>query len=165
MRMLAGVSAIAAAVLLSACAGTRTVVHAHGHPDAAVRAAVLRYQFRHVPPLTDGPARVYYVRILGRDPAPAFLARFKDHDPPVRPASAARTNAPGGIVGRADGKPGILFSVGRVRWLDASHADVTGGYVERRRATSGDLYEVSRRGKHWMVTGDMMRQLSAGSGH
>jgi len=150
------------AVLLAGCAGSGGLSAVHGHPDAAVREAVLRYQFEHVPPLTSGPAKAYFIRISGHDPSPGFLARFKHHDPPVRPASAARTNGPGGVVGRAHGKPGILFQVGRVRWVDSSHAQVTGGFVERRRATSGDIYQVTRNGKHWVVTGDLMRQIQSG---
>jgi len=156
------ISGMLVAALLAGCAGSGGLSSVHGHPDAAVREAVLRYQFDHVPPLTGGPAKVYFIRVSGHDPSAGFLARFKDHDPPVRPASAARTNGPGGVVGRAHGKPGILFQVGRVRWLDSRHAEVTGGFVERRRATSGDIYRVTRNGKRWVVTGDLMRQIQSG---
>ena len=77
-----------------------------------VREAVFRYQFHNT-----GIALAYhFIAIDDKSPSDAFVKRFKDDDPPVRPISESRIEKKPirTVVSKKDGQNGIIFRVGDI---------------------------------------------------
>ena len=57
-------------------------------------------------------------------------------------------------------RPGLLFQISQIACLDASTADVDGGYYEAGLSSSGNMYHVERRHGEWVVTKNTMHWIS-----
>jgi hypothetical protein len=89
-----------------------------------------------------------------KNPSDAFLLRFQDDDPPVRPVSEARIvrKPMRGVIDRKTSKEGAIFRVGSIKWISDMKADVDGGYQcgDSCDEKSG-VFHVSKQGDHWVV--------------
>jgi hypothetical protein len=65
-----------------------------------------------------------------------------------------------GVVDKDTGKSGLIFSVGAIKWISDTEAEVSGGYYEAGLSSSGNVYFVKRRDGKWVVTGDKMLWIS-----
>jgi len=118
--------------------------------DDNVREAVFRYQFAHVELIFA----YHFIAIDGKNPPEAFLQRFHDFEPPVRPLSEAeRIKKPlRMIVNKNDQKQGVIFYLGQVKWISDVRADVEGRFEcgDTCDEYSG-VYHVSKQGNDWVV--------------
>ncbi|MEA3064134.1 MAG: hypothetical protein QOJ27_569 [Sphingomonadales bacterium] len=104
--------------------------------------------------LAVGPA-------IGRlgDPPHGLLARFGGHRPPVRGYSSCLwkddrwTDA-------ATGGNAIVHYIVRFDCRSPDRCTAAGGYLEGNLSSSGNRYEVERRGGRWQVTSDVMEWIS-----
>jgi hypothetical protein len=115
-----------------------------------IREAVFRYQFQHVELIFA----YHFIAIDGKNPSEAFLQRFRDLDPPVRPLSEAeRVKKPMRmVVNKNDQKQGVIFYLGPVKWISDTKADVEGRFEcgDTCDEYSG-VYHVSGQGNSWVV--------------
>jgi hypothetical protein len=118
--------------------------------DDNIRETVFRYQFSHAELIFA----YYFIAIDDKSPSEAFLQRFRDNDPPVRPISKAeRVKKPMRmVVDRDDQKQGIIFYSGPIKWISDSKADVTARFEcgDTCDELSG-VYHVSLQGSRWVV--------------
>lgn len=151
------------AVFVAGCAA-RTPSHGAPPPPAGgsddIREAVFRHLFQKNASGQQGGATVYCLQVEGKkDPGPALMARFRQHTPPVVPASAC-TVGPEGVRETATGKQGLLLRIDEIRKKGANQAEVNGGYFEAGLSASGNLYELSRENGRWVVRKDTMLWIS-----
>jgi hypothetical protein len=132
--------------------------------------AVFRYQFDHNHS-GRSPSAFDYVFLslasdtglgLPKDPPASLLARFKDHVPPVEPASGADTHAGSGMRSsvrhKQKGGRGILFFLTNIRWIDDSTVEVDGG--SHSGCESENTYRAERRDGVWVVVRDDLHWIS-----
>ena len=115
-----------------------------------VREAVFRYQFRNA-----GVNLAYhFIAVDDKNPSDAFVKRFKDDDPPVRPISESKVEKKPirTVVSKKDGQNGIIFRVGHIRWISDTKVDVDGSYdcADNCQGASGVYHAVKQDG-HWIV--------------
>ena len=110
--------------------------------------ATFRYQFGHNVSAQRERAPVYFLRLFDKDPPSTFLARFKDHKPPVKNDSEF-----------AIGK-GLKFSVERIKRVSQTKVEVSGGYYEGWLSASGNLYTLELKDGRWIVTGDKLLEIA-----
>lgn len=118
-----------------------------------LRETVVRYQIAN----WDLRADVYFVEIQSKNPSPSFLRRFKDLNKPVMPKSASKEKRD--VAGshvfhveeRHTKKFGVVFEQGGIRWVDASTAEVEGGYVCATLCSADGIYRLTRKDGHWKV--------------
>ena len=128
--------------------------------------AVFRYQFDHNASGSQRNVGYFFLALDRRDPdqsdpPPELLERFKNQSPQVLPASMAKATIRGGGVKHKDlGGSGLIFNITRITWLDATTAEVDGGYYEGGLSSSSNTYRVIRRGGKWTVTRDKMNSIS-----
>ena len=125
--------------------------NANAQNEDDVREAVFRYQFKQ---LTVQVA-YYFISIDNKNPESAFLDRFRENSPEVRPAADARYEKkpiPGYVEKRTD-KQGIMFRQGAIHWNSETQADVEGGYEcgELCDPATG-VYHVAHSADGWNVT-------------
>src|SRR3954469_10075121 len=82
----------------------------HEARDLEVYEAVFRHQFEHNASGMQQKAKGYFLTIAGGDPAPEFLARFRENRPPVAAGSRFREGE------------GLLFRIDGLRWIDEGTA-------------------------------------------
>ncbi|MCL2724638.1 MAG: hypothetical protein FWD69_09405 [Polyangiaceae bacterium] len=125
--------------------------------------SALRYMFHHNASMLQQSSRVFCIKFPGNaDPPPAFLARFNGNKIPVKPVSACddvSCNACN-VRDKSNGGPGIILRVDAIRWVDANHPVVSGGYNEASMSASGNDYYLERKADGWTVTKDEMRWIS-----
>ena len=110
--------------------------------DLDVCEAVFRHLFAHNESAAKDKAKAYCLSLPGgRDPAPAFLARFAGQSPQVRPGSTFKV-----------GQGLLRFSASTIDWVDDRTVDVSGGYYEGNTSASGTTYRVERKADRWEVT-------------
>jgi hypothetical protein len=118
--------------------------------DDDVREAVFRYQFHNA-----GISLAYhFIAIDDKNPSDAFLRRFKDDDPPVRPISESRIEKKPirTVVSKKDGQNGIIFRVGRIKWVSDAKADVEGNFECGDNCTGATgVYHAVKQDGHWTV--------------
>jgi hypothetical protein len=110
--------------------------------------ATFRYQFDHNHSGAQQKAATYFLVLFGKDPEPDFLARFKDHKPPVRKGSEFK------VYG------GLKFRVEEIKRLSDTKVVVPGGYYEGSLSSSGNTYTLEFKDGKWEVTGDQMHWIS-----
>ncbi len=127
-----------------------------------IRETVFRYQFDHNASGQQKRAKAYFLSICDkdRDPSDEFMKRFAGYKPPVRKASACRTNATNGVVDKRTGEQGLLFRVTGIKWISDTEVQVGGGYYEAGLSASGNTYTVKKANRKWKVTADMMHWIS-----
>lgn len=106
-----------------------------------VSEAVFRYQFEHNSSATRQKAESYYLSLFGKDPDAKFLARFKDHKPPVKKGSEFKVNW-----------KSVKFRVDRIKRIDKTSVKVKGGYYEGSTSASGNIYILKNEKGKWKVT-------------
>ncbi len=123
---------------------------ARGAQEDDVREAVFRYQFKNI----GLNATYHFIAVDDKNPSDAFLKRFKDDDPPVRPISESHVEKKPirTVVSKKDGQSGIIFNVGRVKWVSDVKSDVEGSYEcgDNCEGASGTYHAVKQDG-HWTV--------------
>ena len=122
--------------------------------------AVYRYQFDHNASGQKQRVDYYFLSLDGADPPAELLARFAGHKPSVLPGSLALASAAKGVSHKELGGTGLIFRISRIAWLDASTADVDGGYYEGGLSSSGNTYHVERHDGKWLVTKNTMHWIS-----
>jgi len=124
-----------------------------------IREAVFRYQFEHNASGQQQNAKVYFLS-FGKDkePGDAFIARFKDHKPPVKKRSQSKGQFE--VIDKETGERGLIFTVGAIKVVDAAKIQVEGGYYEAGLSSSGNVYTVERKDGKWVVTKDQMLWIS-----
>jgi hypothetical protein len=110
--------------------------------------ATFRYQFAHNASGQQQNAPAYFLTLFGHDPDPEFLARFKDHKPPVQKGSDF-----------AEGK-GLKFRVANIKRLSDTKVEVSGGYYESGLSSSGNTYLLEFKDGKWAVSGEKFRMIS-----
>lgn len=115
-----------------------------------IRETVFRYQFKNA----EISAAYHFIAIDDKNPTEAFLRRFKDNDPPVRPLSDSRIEKKPirTVVSKKDEQGGIIFRVGQIKWISDVKADVQGSYDcgDNCEGASGTYHTVKQDGR-WAV--------------
>jgi hypothetical protein len=126
-----------------------------------VREAALRYMFQKNASGAQQRAHVFCIAFADKDPPAAFLSRLDDVHPTVKPSSACDASAAKGVTDKSTGQSGLLFNLdGDIRWTDANHAEIDGGYYEAGLSASGNTYYVERKNGKWVVIRDVMHWIS-----
>ena len=124
-----------------------------------IREAVFRYQFQHNASGQQQSANAYFLS-FGKDKEPddVFIARFKDHKPPVKKRSQSKGQFE--VIDKDTGERGLIFNVVTIKVIDANKVEVDGGYYEAGLSSSGNVYTVERKEDKWVVTKDRMLWIS-----
>ena len=101
--------------------------------------AFFRYLFSNNVSGAQQNAEGYFLKIKGKDPSPAFLARFKGHSPPIKEASAF-----------VEGE-GLEFRIDDCKQIDDDTFEITGGYYEGNLSASGGSYRLTCKNGKWIV--------------
>jgi hypothetical protein len=124
-----------------------------------IREAVFRYQFKHNASGQQQNTKVYFLSVgKNKDPSDAFMARFRNHKPPVKKRSDATGKFE--VIDKKTGDRGLIFSAGTIKQLDNDKVIVDGGYYEAGLSSSGNAYTVERKDNKWVVTKDQMLWIS-----
>lgn len=118
-----------------------------------IRGAVILY-------LADGwskPDRVFFISIEGKDPSDQFLQRLTKLAGKIEKVSESKdvqeeNSFFSHVLDKKTDEPGVVFSVGRVNWLNGSTAEVEGSYRCGSLCGGGSKYRVKHEGKKWVVT-------------
>lgn len=102
--------------------------------------ATFRYQFEHNGSAVQQDAPAYFLSLFGHDPSDRFLTRFSNNNPKVRSGSEFEIGA------------GLRFSVSKIKRIDATTVEVSGGYYEAQLSASGCQYTVEFVDGQWVVT-------------
>lgn len=159
MRLLTLLSIL---VLFLGCASPHKIEHKTGEKTAALATpsesetseeldiceAVFRHVFEHNASGQQQNANAYFLKIFGKDPTEAFLARFQEHRPPVKMGSAFVTGN------------GLEFRIESIDRIHDNKVEVRGGYFEGGLSSSGNIYTVVRKGQQWQVIDDRMLWIS-----
>lgn len=118
--------------------------------------AIYRYQFAHYSPTE--PQTTYYLRLLGADPPPVLLDRFRDERPVVLEGSRFR-----------QATDGVLFRVDRMARVASNRIESEGGWYVGPLGASWECYVTERQNGRWVVTdawllGMASRNWPAGQG-
>jgi hypothetical protein len=136
-------------------------VEAMSSRERDVREAALRYMFRKNASGQQQQAHVYCIGFVDdTDPPAEFIARLGDVRPIVKPLSACDASAEDGVTDKASGQHGLEFRIDQVRWIDADHAEIEGGYYEGSLSASGNTYYLQRKHRAWVVVKDVMHWIS-----
>ncbi len=110
--------------------------------------ATFRHQFTHNASGQQQKSSAYCLTLFGKDPDAGFLARFKDHKPPVQKGSEF-----------VEGK-GLKFHISKIKRISASKVEVSGGYYEGGLSSSGNTYLLELKDGKWIVAEDKMLWIS-----
>lgn len=94
--------------------------------------------------------RVFFVSLAGTDPSKGFLEQFRDIPRKIKPRSSARINMRG-AVDRVTGQSGIIFSTGKIEWMDWRTARVSLGYWCGGRCGGSVLFILEKNEKEWVI--------------
>jgi hypothetical protein len=136
--------------------------------DPDIAETTFRYQFAHNASGQQADAHVYCIGFAAtngesperRDPSPEFLSRFGDVTPPVKAYSQCSTSADKGVIDKATGKEGLIFTISSVKCADATRCEVEGGYYEASLSASGNTYYLERHDAKWVVVKDVMHWIA-----
>ena len=110
--------------------------------------ATFRYQFRNNASAAQQQTTAYFLTLFKKDPSPEFLKRFEGHKPPVKRGSEFN-------VGN-----GLSFRIDMIKRVTETKMEVSGGYYEGVKSSSGNTYFVEKKNGTWVVTGDEMHWIS-----
>jgi hypothetical protein len=111
--------------------------------------SVFRYQFQNNVSAQQQGAHAYYISIYRYDPPEGYLKRFSGHLPIVLRRSECKIHEDG-VIHRQTKEPGLIFTVGDIRWISESEVEVEGGYFENGRSASGNTYFLRRENGKWV---------------
>ncbi len=150
MRRLIFFTALLAAVAAALPAQKAADNSSHSAQEDDLRETVFRYQFKN----TGLNVSYHFIAIDDKSPSDAFVKRFKDDDPPVRPISESHIEKKPirTVVSKKNGENGIIFREGRIKWISDVKADVEGGYEcgDNCAGASGVYHAVKQDGR-WTV--------------
>jgi hypothetical protein len=150
MRRLVFLSLLLTAAAAALPAQKRADDSARGSQEDDIREAVFRFQFKN----TGLNVSYHFIAIDDKSPSDSFVKRFKDDDPPVRPISESHIEKKPirTVVSKKNGQNGIIFRVGRIKWVSDLKADVEGSYEcgDNCAGASGAYHAVKQDG-HWAV--------------
>jgi len=116
-----------------------------------IREAVVRYQIAQ----WDLNAKVYFLKIEGKDPDEKFLSRFKDASHPVKKQSESRVRKVRRVIAfvedRKTKQRGVVFDQEAIRWVNETKVDVEGGFYCGSLCMAGGVYRLERRDGRWVV--------------
>ena len=119
-----------------------------------IREIVLRYMFEHEAQQQKAYSKVLFISVEKKDPDDKFIARFKDHIPPVKKGSeSVITGDIGGVSDKKTGEGGMLYSLGEIKWINENEVDVFGSYYVASLFGGGCRYRVVRDGDKWILKG------------
>ena len=119
-----------------------------------IRETVLLYMFEHEAQQQKPYTKVLFISVQKKDPDDKFIARFKDHIPPVKRGSESVTTGDmGGVSDKKTGEGGMLYSLGEIKWINENEVDVDGSYYVASLFGGGCRYRVVRDGDKWIVKG------------
>ncbi|PWT93274.1 MAG: hypothetical protein C5B55_04795 [Blastocatellia bacterium] len=122
--------------------------------ESDIREAVLRYLFEHEAQQQKPYTKVLFISIEKKDPDDKFIARFKDHTPPVKKGSESELSSDiGGVRDKKTGEGGILYRVGGIKWINEHEVEVDGSYYVANLFAGGCSYRVVQDGSKWIVKG------------
>jgi hypothetical protein len=113
--------------------------------------AAFRYQFVNNQSSLQDRASAYFISVEGdADPSAELLARFADHQPPVKPLSAAR-RANEQIQDPATGQRALIFRVSEIQFETADDSRIKAGYEEGRLSASWITLSASCIDSRWSL--------------
>lgn len=144
-----------------------------GQAEDGIREAVFRHQFRRYTGEEMGNI-VFFIELwpdsaasrqggalgLGTDPNEAFMQRFADHTPPVKPVSACHHDVVRGAFDKESGKRGVIFHVGTITWINDREVTVKGGDWWAALSAAGYVYTVEWTDGKWRVVSEEIRWIS-----
>lgn len=128
-----------------------------------LREVVFRHLFDHNASGQQKKAQVYCLQIENkRDPSAELLRRFVNHEPRLKQAALCtfKRGAEGGGVQDDTGARGLIFRVDSIRRTGPDTAVLEGGYFETGLSASGNVYELAKEGRRWVVKKDTMKWIS-----
>jgi hypothetical protein len=128
--------------------------------EPAVREVVFRHLFANNASGLKDRAAAYYIRFREADPEAAFLARFAGQEPPVLPASRCEASKEQGVLDRATGERGLLFTIESIEWLSDGEAVVVARYYEAGLSAAGYRLLVVWSGSRFRVEESSMLWIS-----
>jgi hypothetical protein len=129
-------------------------------PVADVQEAVFLQHFgSNLSGLQQGAAAYCIGLADQRDPDPAFLLRFRGHQPPVKKRSDCVFEV-SGVRDLATGRPALVFDTDSVTLLGENDAEATGAYFEGGLSAGGSRFRLARRNGRWEVTDQQITFIS-----
>jgi hypothetical protein len=129
-----------------------------------IREAVFRYQFENNVSGQQKSAKAYFLSLgaAGKpsDPSNELLARFINHNPPVKKVSQCTFSVSEGVKDRSTGERGLVFMITKINWISSTSVEVEGGYYEAGLSGSANRYLVKFKNGKWVVTEDTMLWIS-----
>ncbi|MBC8072632.1 MAG: hypothetical protein IAG13_30200 [Deltaproteobacteria bacterium] len=119
-----------------------------------VAEAALRDLFEHNASGIQQRAARVCIKLMGKDPGAAFLARFADLGRPVVAGSAFKR------MRRSKRAWDLRLYVGEIRLIDATHAEASGGYYEGGLSSSGEHLWLELTGGRWTVVARRFEWIS-----
>lgn len=120
--------------------------------EPAIRESLFRYLFDNNRSALKKDANFYFLSLDKEEsPSEAFMKRFDEHEPPVKPVSECVKDAD--VKDKATGKRGLLFHVRKITWISDTEVHVVGGYYEGNLSASGGPYRIDLEEGKWVVKG------------
>jgi len=144
--------AIAVVLVVCACSSSPQVTTQMSEEDQ-IREAVFWYQFEFNVSGLGKAANAYFLSVEdNEDPGPQLLEQFSGHRLPVKPVSASTLESgTAQVLDRESGRPGLIFRITEIRWLNDDEAEVDGGYQEASESATGNTYRVVKADDRWEV--------------
>lgn len=106
--------------------------------------------------------KIFFVSIGGKDPSDEFLKRLQDIPRTIKKVSASEISKfhRFAVVDKATGQRGIIFSAGKVQWLDPDSVQVEGGYHCDGLCGAGLTFKLHRKNGKWVIQSSGMNWIS-----
>jgi len=130
----------------TACSPSAKINHVKAQDD--IREAVFRYQ---VAQFQRSNERIYFLTVVGQDPAEDFMQRFAESKAFVKKGSEARQGRHA-IVTSA-GEQGVICDVGPVKWLGDKSAEVIGSYQVGKQSAARFTFSLQWDKGKWKISG------------
>ena len=118
--------------------------------DDDIREIVFRYQFREFAAGNTPKARCISFSSQ-EDPPASFLARFRNHSPPVLARSECERRFPIGRDPLVEPYAAMFFFISNVGALPDGRYSATGGYMGGRLEGARGVFVLELQDRHWVV--------------
>jgi hypothetical protein len=123
-----------------------------------------RYLFEHNASGQQQGAGAYFLQIgeeaTTDDLDDVFMKRFADVKPSVKRASESESSAEKGVIDKSTGVKGLLFNVGKPKWISDTEVEMSGGYYEAGLSSAGYTYRLKKTSGKWAVEKETMGFIS-----
>lgn len=141
-------------VFLASVPGSASSLGQKTESENDIREIVLLYMFEHEAQQQKPYTKVLFISVQKKDPDDKFIARFKDHIPPVKKVSeSVITGDMGGVVDRRTREVGMLYSLGEIKWINENEVDIDGSYHVAKLFAGSCRYRLVRDRDKWIVKG------------